>query len=280
MDIWFVKGFGMGVEGCAWATFLCQGLAAVLSLAVLLGKLRRIPSERFAKFSMPLFRQISRLAVPGILQQSFVSVGNLIIQRNVNSYGLASVIGGYGAAVKLNTFAVTLFTTLSNSVSSFSAQNIGARRLDRVHQGYLGGLKLGLLLAAVFALFYEFGGGLAMRIFAKDESREVLEVGEEFLRIVSPFYLVVVWKLACDGVLHGAGAVRQFMASTFTDLILRVALAAILPVWFGYTGIWMAWPVGWIVATAISAVFYHRGSWKHSRVLDAAAPEPEDATAG
>lgn len=275
MDIWFVKGFGMGVEGCAWATFICQGLAAVLAFVVLMVRLRTLHAAKHKLFSMPLLKQISKLAVPGILQQSFISVGNLLIQRNVNSYELASVIGGYGAAVKLNTFAVTLFVTLSNSVSSFSAQNIGARRHDRVHRGHHSGLKLGLLLSVPFILFYELAGDVAMRLFAKNDSVDVIAVGVQYLRIVSPFYLILQFKMASDGVLHGAGAVNQFMTSTFTDLILRVVLAAVLPHWFGYAGIWMAWPVGWVISTALSLSFYYGGKWKEVRFLDAEEPVPE-----
>ena len=88
-----------------------------------------------------------------------------------------------------------------------------------------------------------------------------------FLRIVSPIYFVISVKLVADGVLRGAGLMGRFMISTFTDLILRVAIAVLLSVPFQDTGIWCAWPVGWVLGTALSVLFYKRGPWK-----DAAEP--------
>ena len=270
LDIAFVSGLGMGVEGCAWATFVCQGAAALGAFAVLRRKLKTLPGEWGERFSKPLLKQIARLAVPGILQQSFISIGNLVIQSIVNGYVLSSVIGGYGAAVKLNTFIITVLTTLSNSVSSFTAQNIGGSQAERVPLGWKAGMWVSLIISVPATVLYCFFGELPMRLFATDSSPQVLAVGAEFLRIVAPFYLVAELKLVSDGVLHGAGAVKCFMAATFTDLLLRVALAAVLPAWFGYSGIWMAWPVGWVISAGMSFWFYQSGRWKHVHLLEEA----------
>ena len=137
MDVVFVVCFHMGVGGVAWATFLCQGVASVLAAWTLFRRLRGVPApERHPLFSWRMLGRIARIAVPSILQQSFISVGNLFIQSLVNSFGSA-VVAGYSAAVKLNTFALTGFTTLGNGLSSFTAQNIGAGRPERVKQGFL-----------------------------------------------------------------------------------------------------------------------------------------------
>lgn len=92
-------------------------------------------------------------------------------------------------------------------------------------------------------------------------SGTAMEVGIRFLQILSPFYFVVSTKLVSDGVLRGAGMMKQFMAATFTDLILRVVFAKILSAFFGTTGIWLAWPLGWTVAMGMSVMFYHSGAW-------------------
>lgn len=93
-----------------------------------------------------------------------------------------------------------------------------------------------------------------------------------FLLIVSPFFPVLAVKLVSDGVLRGAGVMRYFMISTFTDLVLRVVLAKIFSGMLGSsTGIWLAWPVGWIVATAISATFYFKGVWNREKAAEASA---------
>ena len=92
-----------------------------------------------------------------------------------------------------------------------------------------------------------------------------METGITYLRILSPFYFVVSAKLVADGILRGAGMMKQFMIATFTDLILRVILAfCFSKTALGATGIWCAWPVGWCIATALSLIFFHKGPWaKH-----------------
>ena len=89
-----------------------------------------------------------------------------------------------------------------------------------------------------------------------------IDTGVTFLRIVSPFYFLISIKLVADGVLRGAGLMGRFMASTFTDLILRVVLAFVFSALWGATGIWCAWPIGWALGTILSVVFYHNGPWK------------------
>ena len=208
-------------------------------------------------FSWAMLGRISQIAVPSILQQSFISVGNIFIQGLVNSYG-SSVIAGYSAAVKLNTFAITSFTTLGNGISNFTAQNLGAGKQGRVREGFRAGIRLTLVIVIVFfTVFFLFSGGM-VRLFMGEESAVALQTGEIFLRIVSPFYFVISVKLIADGVLRGAGAMKQFMASTFTDLVLRVILAFVLSWRFGSAGIWLSWPVGWTVAAVMSVLFYRK----------------------
>ena len=85
-----------------------------------------------------------------------------------------------------------------------------------------------------------------------------MQVGIQFLRVLSPFYFVISAKLVSDGILRGAGLMKQFMVATFTDLILRVVLAKVLSVPFGTLGIWCAWPIGWTVAMVVSIAAYRR----------------------
>lgn len=272
MDIFFVKTLNMGVAGVAWATFICQGAASVLALWVLVMRLRKIESEAFKLFSGNMLLKIIKLAVPGILQQSFISVGNLLVQRVVNSYDTV-VVAGYSAAVKLNTFCITLFTTMSNSVSSFTAQNMGAGKTDRISRGFKAAVKLSLIIVIPSFLFYFFFGKYAMLIFVKKADTEVIKVGTAFLRIVAPFYLIAQVKLVADGVLHGAAAVKYFMTTTFTDLILRVVLVYILPSFVmqfgieGSTGIWLAWPIGWTASAVLAVMFYKAGVWKKKSTI-------------
>lgn len=268
LDIWFVAGFHWGVAGVAWATFLAQGAACVLALMTLAQRLKRVQTaEKYELFSGDMLKRISRIAVPSILQQSFISVGNIFIQSLVNSFG-SSVIAGYSAAIKLNTFTITCFTTMGNGVSSFTAQNLGGGRIERVKKGFGAGIKM-CLLAAIpfFIVFFIFGENMIQLFMSGDGGGTALETGKVFLRIVSPFYFVVSVKLIGDGVLRGAGAMRLFMIATFTDLVLRVLLSYILAGIFGVTGIWMSWPIGWSIATVLTCVFYRQGRWAQKYIV-------------
>ena len=261
VDILFVTAFKMGVAGVAWATFLCQGVSCILAILVVLRRLAGVKTERRAAiFSWRLLGKISVIAIPSILQQSFISVGNIIIQSVINSFG-ASVIAGYSASVKLNNLVITSFTTLGNGISNYTAQNIGAQKMDRVKQGFRAGLKLVWILCVPLFLAYFFAGRYLVFLFMDNSTGPAIDTGIQFLRILSPFYFVVSAKLVADGILRGAGLMRNFMIATFTDLILRVALAIGLAKVFGSIGIWCAWPIGWTVAMCMSVWFYKRGPW-------------------
>ena len=261
VDILFVTAFQMGVAGVAWATFLCQGVSCVLAVVVVFRRFRTIETERKpALFSWVLLKKIAVVAIPSILQQSFISVGNIFIQGVINTFG-SSVIAGYSAAVKLNNLVITSFTTLGNGISNYTAQNIGAEKPDRVRQGFKAGVKLVWLLSLPLVVLYLLGGGVLLRIFLDDTTGTAMQVGIQFLRILAPFYFVISAKLVSDGILRGAGLMKQFMAATFTDLILRVVLAKVLSVPFGTLGIWCAWPIGWTIAAVMSVLFYRRGPW-------------------
>ena len=265
MDILFVKAFDMGVAGVAWATFLCQGVSCMLAVVVMLLRLRKIHTEgKEQVFSGELLERFILIAVPSTLQQSFVSIGNIIIQSVINGFG-TDVMAGYSAAVKLNNLVITSFTTLGNGISNFAAQNIGAGKMDRVKAGFTAGLKLVWMLCAPILLLYFIWGKGLMGFFLDEPTELALRTGIIFLRILSPFYIVISAKLVADGILRGAGMMKQFMVATFTDLILRVVLAFVLSeTVLGSTGIWCAWPVGWCVATGMSIRFYHRGKWNRT----------------
>ena len=258
-DILFVTAFRMGVAGVAWATLICQGVSCVLAVLVVFRRLASVPSEKAPLFSWRLLRQIAIVAIPSMLQQSFISVGNMILQGIINIFG-SGVMAGYSAAIKLNNLVITSFTTLGNGVSNYTAQNLGAGNPERVRQGHTAGLKMVWLLCVPLTVAYFFFGEPLMKIFLEDATADAMNTGITFLRIVSPFYFVVSVKLVTDGVLRGSGRMKQFMISTFTDLILRVGLAYILSSQLGSIGIWLSWPVGWLVGTGCSLWFYRKST--------------------
>lgn len=261
VDILFVTAFHMGVAGVAWATFLCQGVSCVLAVVTVWTRLKKISvQEKTPLFDRFLLGKILVIAIPSIFQQSFISVGNIMIQSVINGFG-PSVMAGYSAAVKLNNMVITSFTTIGNGISNYTAQNLGAHQYGRIRAGFRAGIKMVWCLCVPFCIAYIGFGKYLLLLFMEKGSGAALMTGRQFLWILSPFYFVVSAKLTADGILRGISAMNQFMAATFTDLILRVLLAFILPGWTKTAlGIWCAWPVGWTVAMGLSVFFYRKAS--------------------
>ncbi len=262
LDYIFVAPLNMGVAGVAWATFIAQGVACIGALAALAFVLHRVKTEeKYKKFSWAMSGKILKISLPSILQQSFISIGNIAVQSVVNTYGNA-VIAGFSAGTKLNTFAMTSMMNLANGVSTFTAQNYGAGEYDRIKKGFKAAIGYIYAVALPFVLLFCLGGEFMMKMFVADISDEALATGMTMVRIISPFYFVCSFKLLADGVLRGSGAMVMFMISTFSDLIIRVALSYAWSPAVGMTAVFWAWPIGWAVGTVISLLFYFSGKWK------------------
>ena len=257
LDILFVAVFEMGVRGVAWATFLCQGVSAVAAFTALRLQLRKIRTEEKPRlFSKGALRDFLLVGVPSTLQQSFISVGNIALQGLINTFG-TSTIAGYAAAVKFNNFAVTSMHQVGSGVTNYTAQNLAAGKEHRVREGFRWGLVIAGTLGILFFGVYFFFNRQIMLLFLKAESVAAIEVGHDFLTIVSPFYAVIAVKLVADGVLRGSERMGLFLIATFADLALRVGLAfALSGTALGSKGIWWAWPIGWGVAVVLSMAFY------------------------
>lgn len=185
-------------------------------------------------------------------------MGNILIQSVINGFG-SSVMAGYSAAVKLNNLVITSFTTIGNGISNFSAQNIGARKYGRIRECFHAGCKMVWYICVPFCILYVFSGQYLLLLFLGGDFSTAMTAGRQFLWVLSPFYFVISTKLVADGILRGAGAMRQFMVATFTDLVLRVTLAFLLSSWTNSAlGIWFSWPIGWAVATVLSIYFYRK----------------------
>ena len=213
VDIIFVKAFNMGIAGVAWATFICQGISAVLAVIVVFLRLSKIKVlQRCPVFSFIILVKLLKIAIPSILQQSFISIGNIIIQSVINEFG-AGTIAGYSAAVKLNNLVITSFTTLANGISNFTAQNLGAGKSERIRDGFKAGLKMVWIISIPLVLLYFFAGKQLLYLFLDNPTNTAIHTGIMFLCILSPFYFVVSAKLVADGILRGAGLMSRLLTS-------------------------------------------------------------------
>ena len=192
-----------------------------------------------------------------MLQQSSISIGTIIIQSSINACGVG-VTAGYAAGIKLSNMVIAAFTTLGNGISNFTAQNIGANQLERVRQGRKAGIQMVWTLCIPIVLLYTLGAKPLISLFIDNPTELALQSGMYFLYICAPPYFLLSVKLVTDGVLRGAGMMKEFAFATTLDLILRVILVKVLAGPLGYIGIWMSWPIGWVLGTSLSLLFYRR----------------------
>ncbi len=257
LDIVFVRDLGLGVPGVAWATTLCQSVSGVVAVIAVLIKLRQLDQKAAPIFSGRLLKAVLRIAAPSALQQSFISVGNILIQGVINSCGTACM-AGYAAAVKLNNMCITSLTALGNGISNYTGQNLGAGQKKRIRQGANSGVLIGIGMAVLFTLVFLTLTEPLVGAFITDGNADALQSGIAFLRTVSPFYAMIAIKLMVDGVLRGGGQMKPFMVATLTDLMLRVALVYLLEPLWGEAGVWASWPIGWAVGVMLSVVLTKR----------------------
>lgn len=285
IDIVFVKYCNMGVKGLAWGTFIAQGLASIISLILLIVHLRKLPKEdahlegkdiegvkkqvhshkllENKYFSISIWSSIMIMALPSILQNSTVSIGQLFVQGLINSFSNANLVAAYGSAFKVNYIIISVFTTISNAMATFTSQNIGAQKLDRAKQGLKGGMLSTIVIALVStAIYLIFARGL-VSIFTIENNEEIIYIGAQFLYILAPFYIIVCIKIIFDGFIRGAGDMAGFTTSTMTDLVLRVGLSYLFVKAFkwGYVSIWWSWPIGWVLGALVSFLFYISKRW-------------------
>ena len=258
INIVFVAVFDMGVAGVAWATFLCQGISCVLAMVTVFRRLGHIHETTTPPlFDKAIFVKFLSLAIPSILQQSSISIGNVLIQSSINACGVG-VTAGFAAGIKLQNLVITAFTTLGNGISNFTAQNIGAGKSERVKAGHKAGIQMVWMICVPVVLLYILGAKSIVAFFIDNPTTLAINSGAAFLYICAPFYFLISVKLATDGVLRGAGMMNEFVIATTLDLVLRVVLVKILAGPFGYLGIWAAWPIGWLLGTSLSLWYYRR----------------------
>ena len=268
LDLWFVLSFGLAVAGVAIATVMAQGLAAVLSFLLLLRRLRSFEAEgNIAKYDTGILASMVRIAIPSILQQSIVSIGMLLVQSVVNGFG-SSVLAGYSAGTRIESICIVPMISAGNAVSTFTAQNMGARKPERVRAGYRAawgivagfGVLILLILSAfgrpIIGAFLDTGGeGLAF------------ETGYGYLSFLKYFFVCIGLKAISDGVLRGAGDVVVFTCANLVNLTIRVAGAFLLAPVIGVAAVWYAVPVGWTVNFLISFIRYLTGKWSRRNLV-------------
>ena len=205
---------------------------------------------------------MARIALPSILQQSTVSIGMMLVQSVVNGFG-EEMLAGFSAAMRVESLCVVPMAAMGNAISSFTAQNVGARKLERVKQGYHMGYAIVFSFAAVICLGLELGYRPLIRLFLGSEGTSLaIETGTGYLQFMGWFFALIGLKMITDGVLRGAGDMKMFTVANLVNLSIRVAVAMIFAPRYGIFMVWVAVPIGWLANYLISYAEYRTGKWK------------------
>lgn len=260
LDLVFVLAAGMGVAGVAVATLIAQLLSG---LYCLMHVNRTMPQMRFGlrefKLDSDVAREMLRIGLPSTFSTIVVVISTMFIQAAVNRYG-SLVVGAYTVNVKVENIGMCLAFSIGLATGVFCGQNIGARDLKRAVQGLHAGIAIALIYScAMGALMWVFAAPLN-GIFSEDP--EVIRIGSSIVRITAVFCPVLGVLFVFQHFLRNASDVTPTVIMSFAEIFSRGILPFVFSAWFGFSGIWWATPVGWVLSLLIGLARYRSGKWK------------------
>ena len=265
LDWVFVADFALDVAGVAWATLIAQGVSVLGSFTVLRKELKKLEGASDGIFEAEELLPMAKIALPSILQQSTVSIGMMLVQSVVNSFGAES-LAGFSAGMRIESICVVPMAAVGNAISSYTAQNIGAGQLKRVSKGYVQANKMVIFFGVVICVILELFPTQFITLFlGADGSQVAIATGYGYLVFLGFFFFMIGFKMAADGVLRGAGDMKLFTIANLVNLSIRVIMAMTLAPRFGIAWVWYAVPIGWTANFVISYLEYRTGKWKTIR---------------
>ena len=255
LDLLFVAGLPWGIRGAALATVIAQYVSGIgITLYVLLKCRDLLPSREDLQFNRQILGEIGNLSSMTCVQQSVMNFGILMVQGLVNSFGPV-VMAAFAAAVKIDTFAYLPVQDFGNAYSTFIAQNYGAGKKDRIRKGTRESFLISFLFCIVISAVVCIFAAPLMRIFVSAKETAVIASGVRYLRIEGAFYCGIGCLFLLYGYYRAVKKPGMSVVLTVISLGTRVALAYILSAYIGETGIWMAIPIGWVLADITGLVY-------------------------
>ena len=266
LDLLFMLGFSIGIAGAAFATVIAQYVSGIGIMIYVFRNCRDLlPQKDGLGYDGSILRSIINMSALTCLQQSVMNFGILMVQGLVNSFGPV-VMAAFAAAVKIDTFAYLPVQDFGNAYSTFVAQNYGAGRNSRIRQGTKTAFVMSMIFSVVISLLVCIFAVPLMKIFVGGGETAVIEAGVRYLRIEGALYCGIGCLFLLYGYYRAVKRPGMSLVLTVISLGLRVVLAYILSDFIGETGIWLAIPIGWVLAD-ITGLIYMKRSVRQQELL-------------
>jgi len=258
LDLVFIINLKMGVAGAAWATTISQGISAILCLIFMFIKfpILRLKKSDW-KFDPKFAWEHFRIGFPMGFQMSILTIGIIALQVVLNSFG-SSTIAAFTAAAKVDQVAIQTFLALGVAMATFTAQNYGAGKINRIRIGAHKGMKINIALTIITAIVIFTGGKQMAGIFITGNEPEIIKQAQLYLNVIIIFYFALATLILYRNVLQGMGNAKIPLISGTLELIMRSGAAFILGHYFGYFGVCFATPCAWVTAAIWLTIGYRR----------------------
>ncbi|MEG0360735.1 MAG: MATE family efflux transporter [Longicatena sp.] len=261
LDLLFVIVFKMGIAGVGWATLISQTISAVLIIILLVRTKEDYKlTLKLIKFHPIMLREIVRIGLPSGIQNAIVSFSNVIVQSNINAFG-SLAMAGCGSYTKIDGFAILPVMSFSMALTTFTGQNMGARKFDRVKKGAKTGILMSIITIVCISILLLVLGPQILSIFSSDQ--RVIDYGLYMMRVLAPFYIFLAISHAFNGIIRGAGITTVPMIVMVTCWCgLRMAwILTTVPIFHDIGVVFMGWPITWIASSIWLFIYYRKGTW-------------------
>lgn len=261
LDMLFVIVFHMGIAGVGWATLIAQTISAVLTMLLLMRTKEEYQVKlKHIRFHKHMLYEIVRLGLPSGLQNDIVSFSNVIVQSNINAFG-SLAMAGCGSYTKIDGFAILPVMSYSMALTTFTGQNMGAKKYDRVKQGAKTGILMSVITIVCISALLLILGPNVLAIFSSDPT--VINYGLYMMHVLAPGYIFLAISHAFNGIIRGAGITTVPMIVMVTCWCgLRMAwILTSVPLFHDIGVVFMGWPLTWIASALWLFLYYRKGSW-------------------
>ena len=250
----------MDISGAALATVISQGTSFIFSIIYLNKKHKLFNIKiKVMNFNNKIFKKGLKLGIPSAIQQMLFSFGNIALQSLVNSYG-SSAMAAFGAGLRIESFISLPIINLGAAVSTFVAQNKGAKKFDRITNGLKYSIYISIVMAISIAILFSLFAKELIMMFNSDS--EVLQIGSRYLNTIGPFFIFICISFMLTSAIKGAGnAIFPLISSIISLWLARIPGSYFFSNLLGVYGIWIGIPIGWIIGFIVTLIYYKKANW-------------------